>query len=699
MLTPRLKQILVVLLKREEVIAVKQLADHIGVSKRTVQRELEYIDKSLKPYGITFVSKTGVGVWLEGEAEKRHALLEQIISEDMYDTGNKEERRKRLILEILKDKELKKLFVYSSKFKVSEATISSDLEAIESWINQYDLQIVRKPGSGILVEGTEKSYRRAIRAFVEENINTTLIREIYEPTYDTTATYEIIKRSGIGQMLEEDVMNSVVNSIVKLKNPNIQSLTESSYIGLVIHISIAINRILHDETIEADDSWLKRFESDEDYELAEDIVWALEETFDIEIPELEVAYICLHIKGAKHEHIYWEGKRTLQIENAELTQLLNDMIYAFDSEKAYLLKQDEEFIQGLLAHLQPTLIRLNYDMHIQNPILEGVKRDYEEVFEKCRKAAEVLGAWVNKPIPETEIGFLTVHFGAALVRAEGRQEILRPVRVAVVCSSGIGISRLMSSKLTKIFQERMIVKTYGKRDLSAYEEGKHDFCITSISIDNLEIPKVEVSPLLNDEEIEEIRRMVYKYERVPEKNQYSNGFVDHMEEVHIVATQIKKIIKDMSIHRVPKSMLFDQLLREIGQVLSPHVECQQLIKQNLMEREQISTQIYAEFDFALLHTRTEGITSPCFHIWMTDTLEAFQEPYMKGIHIAFVMLVPIDGYLQTNTEILGNISTMLVENAKFVEAVRNVNEAEVRNILSAQLKKYFALYLSKFTDV
>ena len=41
-LTPRLKQILMIMLEEGGIISVKELAQRIGVSKRTVQRELEY---------------------------------------------------------------------------------------------------------------------------------------------------------------------------------------------------------------------------------------------------------------------------------------------------------------------------------------------------------------------------------------------------------------------------------------------------------------------------------------------------------------------------------------------------------------------------------------------------------------------------------------------------------------------------------
>lgn len=132
--TPRLKRILTVMLEQDRVMAVKELAEEVGVSKRTVQREMEGISY-FSGYEVTLESKTGKGVWIEGTPEEKKRLLEELKGGDSYDVSNREERRKRLVLEILKDKGLKKLFYYASQFQVSEATISSDLEAVEGWLN------------------------------------------------------------------------------------------------------------------------------------------------------------------------------------------------------------------------------------------------------------------------------------------------------------------------------------------------------------------------------------------------------------------------------------------------------------------------------------------------------------------------------------------------------------------------------------
>ncbi len=243
----RAKQILKILLTEEEAIPVKSLAEKIGVSKRTTQRELEYISSYLKGYDIKYFSKTGTGIWLEGTQEEKERLLSFLCQEESPDVPNKEERRKRLILEILKEKGLKKLFYYSSQFGVSEATVSTDLEAIREWLSGFGLDIIRKPGSGIYVEGTEENYRKAIGAFINDNLDTRLLREAYENTYEIPENYEYTRKNGIHGILDENIVKKVMECINNIDDKRVVSLTENSYMGLVIHISIAINRIMKNE--------------------------------------------------------------------------------------------------------------------------------------------------------------------------------------------------------------------------------------------------------------------------------------------------------------------------------------------------------------------------------------------------------------------------------------------------------------------
>ncbi len=689
----RAKQILKILLTEEEAIPVKSLAEKIGVSKRTTQRELEYISSYLKGYEIKYFSKTGVGIWLEGTQEEKKRFLSFLCQNESLDVPGKEERRKRLILEILKEKGLKKLFYYSSQFGVSEATASTDLEAIGEWLSGFGLDIKRKPGSGVYVEGTEENYRRAIREFIYSNLDTRLLRESYESTDEIPGEYGYAIKSGMDGILDENIMKKVMECINNIDDGRIVSLTENSYMGLVIHISIAINRIMKDEVIEESSKIENDIVKDLDYSLAQKIAGSLEEYFAITIPEIEITYIWLHIKGSKHEKVQYGT--TQLAAGGQIRQLVNEMIDAFDKENAYLIKQDDEFLQGLLAHLQPTIIRLVHGMQIHNPMLEDIKKSYVELYQKCENVAMVLGKSLGKEVPPEETGFLTVHFGAAMVRLEGRKEKLRKVHTGVVCSSGIGISRLMSSKLKKVFQNKMVVSAYGKNDVTPYIIGKTDFFISSIPLEIDDVPVLYVNPLLNEKDMDEIRHLFYKYERLPQKHEEMGSFHEQLDQINKMAAQIKMLLKYMGFFKVNGNITFDELLVMAGEEISPYSDRREMIREALQRREEISSQVFAELGFALLHARTKGVVRPEFTICATHDRKPFKDPYFKEIQVVIIMLVPEDENVSINNEIMGYISSLLVEEADFVNMLYSGEKEEIRSMLSSYLKKFFNQYISK----
>lgn len=691
----RFRQILILMLETESYISVKSLAEELNVSKRTIQRELEGVDDALKGYQLAFRSKTGVGVWLEGERAEKERLLADLRQEAGYDLSNKQERRKKLILEILREKGLRKLFHYSDLLGVSEATVSTDLEAVENWLKEQDLHIIRKPGSGIAIKGSEESYRRAIRLFVAENIDTKLIKNLYDHELSSSESLNSLKQSNIGHILNDEIVKRVVDCISKMNDERVLSLTENSYVGLVIHISIAINRILQEDIIEEAQVWTDQMEEDEEYLLAKEIIKELEKEFAIKIPEIEISYICLHIKGSKHQSIEWNQKKLPEIEKKEMLSLVNEMVNAFGEEKAFTLKQDDEFIQGLLAHLQPTLVRLMHHMKIQNPVLEEIKKEYREVFERCKEVAKVLERWTNQSVPEAEVGYLAIHFGAAMVRLEGENESIRPVVVGVVCAGGFGISRLMASKLEKTFRNRVVIEAYGKHDLTPEVKSKTDFFVNSISTEQGDEQMISVSPLLNKEDMEKIAQAVHHYERLPRKEKKESGFTLQLEQINYLANMIKTIIRQMEFFNVNSDITFEELVFVAAQRLSPHPDKRRLVIEDILRREKLGTQVFAEFGFALLHTKTQGVVNPSFTVCMTEGLDVFKNSYFKEIQVVLIMLMPDDENRVVNRQMFGHLSSTLIAEYDFLATIMKGDKEEIQEILSKYLKQFFNEYLNK----
>ena len=705
--TSRMQQILILLLKQEGPVPLKNLAEELGISRRTVQRELESIERPLARWGMLFRSKVGSGIWLEGSPEDKAILLNALEENDQVDTTDKQERRKRLVLEILKDKTVKKLYYYSELFGVSEATVSSDLESVETWLDSFDLKVVRKPGFGISIDGSEADFRRALRAFIGENINTELIRDLYQSnTLDDTKDWDQEKKivglvrdkseKNIYRVLDEKTMRRVVSCIQRVHDKRLQNLTENSYTGLVIHVTIAINRILGQELMEPNPELLAGLTHDDDFMLAGTIARYLEQEFQVAIPQEEIAYICLHIKGGKVQQYEVDNESGEQIlKYREILDAVNEMIDRYDPKIAYALKQDEEFVvHGLVAHLQPTLIRLQNHMKIQNPLLDHIKQEYAEIYNRCLDVAKVIEDRFGYEVPETEIGFLAIHFGAALVRLENRKESKRKVHIGVVCASGIGISRLMVSKMNHHFLDRVEITAYGTYDLNPYALEQLDFLVSTLPIKEA-IEILFVSPLLTEEEMDRIERRVRFYERTPMRKKADNEFTRQLDQVNYVAVEVRSMIKEAGYMQLNPEIGFEELLIQCCRFLTPYSDQQLTILKDIKQREALGTQVFADFGFALLHTKTRGVKRPCFLVCQTEGNVPFTDPYFQEINAAVVMLMPDDEHLQENREILGFLSETLVEEDEFLETVQNGGREEIQAALSKYLKKFFNQYLDR----
>lgn len=692
--TPRMQQLVLALLEQDGPVPVKQLAEQVHISKRTAQREFEYIPRALGKYGLKFCSKTGTGVWLEGSGEDKERLRAELYKEDSLDVSDRLERQKRLILEVLKDKTLKKLYYYGDLFGVSEATVSSDLEAVKGWFHQYHLEIIRKPGYGVLMEGSEKDFRRALRAFIDENSNTGIILEMYEDR--NRSVLEVIhdkSERNIYRILDDNIVRRVTACILKIRDRRILNLTQDSYLGLVIHVTIAVNRILKQEIIEENQALTNSLRTDPEYELAGLIVSSLEKEFDVVIPEIEHAYICLHMKGAKIQQVEVDEKSRAEIEESrELWETVNEMVDCYDNEIAYLLKQDEEFvIRGLIAHLKPTLVRLENGMKIENPLLEQIKKDYSTVFEQCRAVAKVITRRYGYEVPEPEIGFLAIHFGAAQVRLEGRKTSRRKVDVGIVCASGIGISRLMSAKIARAFGDRVELSSYGMADLSPYVLRRNDFFISTMPLKE-DADIVYVSPLLASEDMEQIAGRVGRYEYLPGRKE-EKEFVDSLDQVSFMAAQIKTVIRQMECLKVDNAIPFGELLIAVSEGLTPYADRRLMIQEDIKRRERLGSQLFPEMGLALFHARSAGVTRPCFFVCQTRDGGPYLDPYFKGIEVVLVMLVPQDDKIRENSEILGVLSERLVEEERFLETVTRGAKEEIKAMVSEYLNQYFKQYL------
>jgi mannitol operon transcriptional antiterminator len=694
-LTPRVRQILLVLLTQEDVLSVKDLAQQINISKRTVQRELDYISYILKKYKIDLCTKTGVGIWLEGEEEQKEFLLNQLENQDENDFADKSERRISLMLELLRDQTPKKLYYYANLFSVSEATISKDMEHVEPWFLKFDLLIIRKQGYGVYLQGSEKDFRKAIREFIAKYMNTPILNQIYETDDISTAKAVGIKSiKNRYQLLDEDILKRVGICFASIPDERIKRLTEDAYIGLILHVTIAVERVQAGEIIESNEELMNKLKQDDEYNLAILIVNSLEKEFSIELPNIEIAFICLHIKGSKVQRAPQDYKKdNVLIENHdEVKELVQGMIVAYDEQLSCVLEADEEFVTGLATHLRPTLVRLRNHMSIDNPHLEEIKETYFTIYERCIRVGKYLEATLGYKIPESEIGYLAIHFGAALVRLESEKEKKRVVYIGLVCASGIGISRLMASRMQKVLKNRVKLTTYGKTDLTPFVFENNDFFVSSMELD-IDADVLQVNPLLPEKELIRIDEKVQQYEVTSKNREVGSDFTKQMEKINDLTSRIKEILRSFQCIQVDSELNFIQLLEVAANNITQYEDIQLRIIEAIRKREEIATQIFPEIGIGLLHARVKGLYGAGFYVCVPKNHEKLMHAYMQSSKAMVIMLIPDDEYKQINSQIMGYLSESLIEDESFLENIKSGDEISIKESLTRLMKQYFNEYL------
>ncbi len=693
--TPRIQQILRIMLNSRGPVNKQDIADDIGVSKRTVQREFEYLELCIKKYGLKLENHKGKGVEIKGNPETIEKLREDLGDQQYPDAADRDGRRRRLLFELLRDRTPHKLFYYSQMLGVSEATAGNDMDALYPWLEESRLGIVKRPGYGVILEGDERDYRDAMRRFIEETAGQSDAYSSGDITGEIFAEALLdAADSGIYSLLEGDTVRRVDKVLRGLNEPKILQLADSAYAGLVIHISIVIERLQQGAALKSVPPEMGNLEFWDDYDLAVRILEAMEKEFEISIPRGELSYVLLHIRGAKMAYTGEEQEFPADLGDDRLLPMIDRMIDVYNKDIANELKEDEEFLRGLLVHLRPVLVRLSTGLRIHNPILEDIKEEYADIFEACRRAAQVITEETGYEVNEEEVGFLAMHFGAAQERVRENKQYTRKVNIGIVCASGFGVARLMMTRLKDKLGDKAILKAYGKGEINKYVITGTDFFVSTMNLDQLPVDYLQVSPLIPPKDLYKIEYKLEDYSHI-RRDTTETPFNRRLDEAYFLIREIKSILRRYKRMETSETIRFRELLQFMTMQVTDSLHAAAALRDGIEERERLNSQIFPELGIALLHCRSGAVREPVFISCTPRGTGNFKDPYFKGIRAALLMVMPVDDDRKMHMEVLGSISGSMVTNPYFLKTIKTGREDEIRAELARELKCFFFDYLDR----
>lgn len=699
LLGPRLIQCLGLLNDTEDFLTVDQLAQQLKISKRTLFRELKDIHPFLKPYGMTLVSRTGLGLKLQGDGDQRFQFKRLLIEAGLQQSSfSKEDRQTVLLAELLKNQQLDKFVVYATQFGVSEATISHDINAIEPHLDRYQLRLVRKPGINLSLEGTEEAKRKAIRDFIYHHVEEQQFTELLnlQAPWDIESYFKNQGPDSILQILNKDVLWQVIHVLKENDFFWVNRLAQNAYVGLILHLTIAIERMHHDDKIHMDPHLLDKLKQDPMFEKAKDLGEFFEDEFNLVFPVEEIAYISMHLKGARLLNIdpNQEDMDESDFSFVDLQRQIYQLIQEFERIAKVNLSLDDLLVSGLLTHLRPALTRVKYAMEIRNPLLKQIQTQYPIVYEQSKLAVLALEDATFSQLNEDEIGFIALHFGAALERLN-QSHTQQPVNVAVLCASGIGISSLLASRLKRIFKETIDVHARSHLDLASLVKEGFDLIVSTMDLKDAPLPVIMVNPLLSDEDILNIQKEVNLLSMTAPQEEEdpieSSPWEQRLSLVTQMTHHLDALFRSIDVKTLDAHLAEEALIQSLAQQVQTDPVLQSQIIADLKRREQMGNVVLEEEHLALFHARTEGVTEPLFQIFRSEGFKSYQPDHIETL---LVLLVPKKAPMELNRW-LSRLSASLIEDPNYLYSIHHHPVDELRKEIVRILKEPYQEWMKK----
>ncbi|MDR0637993.1 MAG: PRD domain-containing protein [Spirochaetaceae bacterium] len=688
--TPRLSRLLDALLSEREPVSVDALAQVIGKSRRTVFRELENIDDILSRYNLELETESGKGLKLVCKDEDRGKLLELLRNTGRSGGRDKKERQLCLLIELLLNNgNIQKLFYYADKLGVSEATVSSDLDALEGYLKKHSILLIRRPGMGVYTVGDEEKIRTALtmRLFQDGAMRD-------DHSGQTGHSIEHFIDRFTGYAVENTGFPSAntarfVFGLIKKVRVKLDWMTEDSLALFVVFLAVSVERITQGNTLRSGKDIVPE-KSSLQGRCAALIASEIGHHFALELPDEEIAQIARQIKTSRAKSISPLTPLS-QAEKDHIELLTFRMIDMFDPKLAVTLKTNEELVEGLRAHLYPALARIGKGMELPDPFGGGLSAQKPELYEKTKRAARALETETGCPVNESEVSFIAIHFYAALLTLGEKNTHKRVLRAGIVCVSGIGASYMIASQMRKRYKGELEIQITSWNDREAWDEC--DFLVSTVPLSGVERPVVAVGTMLVEEDYRNIRDVINDNAFVEKKKSHSrtrDGLLGRIGHVEGFLRKTAALLRSFDVYPIGNACCFDDLALFCAEKCGETDHDKGMIFKNLRERETLFTQVIADLGIVLLHTRSEGVKEPVFAVVKPEG-GRFLNEHFANCHSCVLMLLP--QYTESDmARIMGNISAALVETPSFLEAVKAGNRNVIYSILEAELSDFLSGY-------
>lgn len=485
----RRKKIFNMLKEHQTGLSGEFMSQQLGVSSRTIRSDIKALQEYLVEYDIRIISSPNKG-YRFNKFEQLDTAEQNLFQEGVSNLETAKQRINYILYRLLENT-FKDIVItqndLAEEMYISLSTLKMHLNEVKDILQKYDLKVTQYKTKGIKVIGEEVK----IRYCIVDMINTCSTEKFFQ---------KILANVDI------ELLDKIIKETLSYKNIQLADRSKEKF---CLHIAIGMQRSNCNKFVSYPSSIANKIENTFEYNVAKELIDNILKKMNIDIACSEVYYIAQCLLTSKKLTDISES-----MDKKHVKKLVNIILKEIHEKLSIDFTNDEYLIDGLTLHLNIALARIHFQMNIRNELLEMIKNDYPLAFQMGVIAGKILEQYDNVKINENEIGYIALHFGAALSR-NGIKENIQAKNIIIVCASGLGISMLLKAKIEEYFNNRLnIIKILPEYEITKKIIDKVDFILTTVPIRDFSSEKViKINRILQKDDIELIENKIFNKNR------------------------------------------------------------------------------------------------------------------------------------------------------------------------------------------
>lgn len=463
------KEFLMLLLENENPQSIQSIQDQLDISRRTVYYIVNKINDIFYELRMEPINnKRGHGYYLTADQKK---VVDSILHSDRtLQNLSPDERVHYLICWMLYPKTNIHIENIMELFDISRNSVFNDLKDLKSEIEKYDVSLYFDIKNGYMINGQVFSKRALLLYYLK-----ILLKKIH---------YKSIEFLDVSEV--ETFYSRLQQISLKMHNEydDYNLLAIACLLNIVHYV---------DEKFDLSILELRDLEKTEELHMIDKYFQ------DLNVHER--LYLTIHLLGSKAGSVIRLDDSQRDIQLFELALHLVDL---FERQTSCDISEKNELVNSLYMHFKLSMYYYQLSIQISNTLLEDVKENYGNLYQMIKNLCESMDDEFPFILTDSEISYITMHFGGHLKQVQGKFYAL--IRVLIVCPSGISTSTLLKREVEDLYANVTVIAATAAENIAQYKENI-DFIVSTIDLDT-DIPWIKVNAILTKDDKSKIASMM-----------------------------------------------------------------------------------------------------------------------------------------------------------------------------------------------